>query len=103
MPGITRLNNEILTGEGPDLFFNDIAGSFDFDSYAKQGMLADFYELMEADPDFERSDYLENVFEAFETDGGLYELVPEFQLYTCLGKRRILWRRAFPARAESVP
>ncbi len=87
--GITRLNNEIMAGESPDLFFNDINGSFDFNSYAKQGILADFYELMENDPDFEKSDYLENIFEAYEKDGCLYELVPEFQIFTYLGKQSI--------------
>ncbi|MCD8380647.1 MAG: extracellular solute-binding protein [Lachnospiraceae bacterium] len=92
--GITRLNNEIMAGEGPDLFFNGLEGSFDFDSYAKQGMLADFYELMENDPDFEKSDYLENVFEAYEKDGCLYELVPEFQLFTYLGKYSIFGEEA---------
>ncbi|MCD7752635.1 MAG: extracellular solute-binding protein [Lachnospiraceae bacterium] len=92
--GITRLNNEIMAGEGPDLFFNGLEGSFDFDSYAKQGILADFYELMENDPDFEKSDYLENVFEAYEKDGCLYELVPEFQLFTYLGKYSIFGEEA---------
>lgn len=85
--GITVLNNEIAAGRVPDIIYN--TGSFDFRNYAEKGMLADFYGLMETDGEIKREDYCANVFQAFETDGKLYELVHDFYVETMVGKRSI--------------
>ena len=55
-------------------------------SYTSKGLFVDLYELMENDPDFNKADYLPNVFEALETDGKLYTIFPHFMLWTYIGK-----------------
>jgi len=55
-------------------------------SFASKGLFVDLYELMENDPDFNKDDYLPNVFEALETDGKLYTIFPYFNLVTITAK-----------------
>ena len=40
-------------------------------TFAKEGHFADIYKLIDNDPELERSDFFENVLEAFEVDGRL--------------------------------
>lgn len=46
----------------------------------------DFYELMAEDSSFNKEDYLQNVFEAYEYKGKLYQLIPSFYINTFVGK-----------------
>jgi len=55
-------------------------------SYARKGLFADLYEIMETDPSFNKADYLPNVFKALEMDGKLYSIFPVFELWAILGK-----------------
>jgi len=55
-------------------------------SYTSKGIFVDLYELMENDPDFNKTDYLPGVFEALETDGRLYTIFPLFNLVTVAAK-----------------
>ena len=55
-------------------------------SYARKGLFADLYEIMDADPNFDKADYLPNVFKALEMDGRLYSIFPEFWLHAIVGK-----------------
>jgi hypothetical protein len=41
---------------------------------------------MDSDSEFNRSDYLENIFKANETDGKLYSIIPSFTVMTVVGK-----------------
>lgn len=85
--GITVLNNEIASGKIPDMIYN--TGDFNLGNYARKGMLADFYELMKTDSDINLDDYSSNVFQAYETDGKLYELVYKYYVSTVVGKQSI--------------
>ena len=55
-------------------------------SYTSKGLFVDLYELMENDPDFNKADYLPNVFEALETDGKLYTIFPYFNIVAYIAK-----------------
>ena len=82
--GITRLNNDLISGKIPDILM--INSEMNYDSYVSKGLFTDLYKLMDADESFNRADYLENVFKAYEVDGKLYSLVPTFNIMTFAGK-----------------
>ena len=86
--GITRLNNDLISGKIPDLLY--ISGDMAYDHYVAKGLFCDLYELMDADPDFNRGDYLENIFKAYETNGKLYSIIPTFQIQTFAAKTELL-------------
>ncbi len=82
--GYTDLNNDIMSGKIPDILVAN--NGMPFESYAAKGLFADLYSFMDNDPEIKRSDFLENILTAFETDGKLYRFADSFQIYTVLGK-----------------
>ena len=85
--GLTRLSTEIISGNIPDLL--DVS-SLPFSQYVSKDMLVDLYPLIDADPDFDRSDFLESVLRATEVNGGLYRLFPHFSIGTMIGNPAVL-------------
>ncbi|MDE6764465.1 MAG: extracellular solute-binding protein [Oscillospiraceae bacterium] len=85
---LTRFNNDIIAGKLPDLIL--LSPSMPVDSYISKGLLADLYEFMDKDETIDRSDCLESVLKAYETNGGLYELVPGFSVTTLVGKTSLV-------------
>ncbi|MBD5139750.1 MAG: extracellular solute-binding protein [Ruminococcus sp.] len=81
---ITRLNNDMIAGNLPDIIV--LNTNMPIDSYISKGLLADLYEFMDKDETINRSDYVEGVFKAYETNGKLYELVSNFSISTVVGK-----------------
>lgn len=86
---LTHLSNDIIIGDLPDIILLD-AYNMPVESYISKGLLADLYEFMESDVSFNKSDYLENYFKAYEVDGKLYELSPEFVIQTVVGKASVI-------------
>lgn len=84
MAGVTKLNNEILAGNIPDIMCID--ANMPIDSYISKGLFADINKFLENDPELNREDYLENVFDAYSVDGKLYRIVPGFSIRTVMGK-----------------
>lgn len=83
--GETILQNEIISGKIPDIMqLNDFANR---DDYISENMFCDLNELIEKDGDFDRSDYFDSVFDAFETDGKLYFFCVRAGLSVLMGKR----------------
>ncbi|MBQ9989950.1 MAG: extracellular solute-binding protein [Lachnospiraceae bacterium] len=82
--GQSRLNSDIASGNVPDIIL--LHSGMPLESYMAKGVFADYYELMEADADFHREDYLPNVFAAYETKGKLYQMIPFFYINTFVGK-----------------
>lgn len=80
--GLAQFNNDLVTGSGPDLI--DIS-NLDMSLYVSKGVLEDLYPYMERDG-IDRADYLENVLGAYETEGGLYGLTPQFYISTVMAK-----------------
>lgn len=81
---ITRLNNNIASGNIPDMIFTD--NSLPIRSYIDKGLFVDLYEYIDNDYDISRSDFIEPVLTSFETNGKLYELMFQFSLNTLCGK-----------------
>ncbi len=80
----SQLTLDILSGEGPDLVIWDSASYSP--ALASEKLMEDLYGFMDADPDFHREDYYENILQAFEMNGGLYTLPASFSVDTVCGK-----------------
>ncbi|MCM1303267.1 MAG: extracellular solute-binding protein [Lachnospiraceae bacterium] len=80
----TRLTLDILSGKGPDLVVWDTG--YWSPALASEKLMVDLYDFMDADPDFHREDYYENILQAFEMNGGLYTMPVSFQIDTVCGK-----------------
>lgn len=81
---ITKMNSEILSGTGPDIF--DFSAGISLTAYANKGVLEDLYPYLESDTELNKEDFLENVLHAFEVDGKLYMMAPSFYINTVIGK-----------------
>lgn len=80
--GLTQFNNDITSGNGPDII--DIS-NLDYKQYASKGVFEDLNSYMERD-NIKKEDYLENVFEAYEVEGRLYAVIPQFYINTTVAK-----------------
>ncbi len=81
---IEKLKTGITAGEAPDLIY-DATGYVE--TFAYSGLLKDMNELIDSDPDFNRSDYFENVLSAYEHADGLY-LFPTVLSYNIVRLRQ---------------
>ena len=79
--GLKVLNQEIISGNIPDLF--SMAG-LPYDVYAGKGLLLDLKPLLQRDLNME--DYLQNVFKAVERDGKVCSIIPAFTVQTLIAK-----------------
>lgn len=87
--GSERMNIDMISGNVPDVLVlgqDELGYDILADSYISKGLLANMYDFMKNDPDFDRSDYLENYFKAHEVGGRLYEIAPAFNIATLPGK-----------------
>ena len=82
--GVTKLNADIASGNIPDILM--LNAELPVNSYISKGLLQDLNEFIEKDPDIKREDYLGNIFDAFSTNGKMYQLVPSFNVNTVIGK-----------------
>ncbi|MBQ9135344.1 MAG: extracellular solute-binding protein [Lachnospiraceae bacterium] len=82
--GVTQLNNDILTGQMPDILILD--SSMPVESYVAKGVLADIGKMIEEDEELNMDDYMTNVFDAYSVDGKLYSVIPSFYISTVMGK-----------------
>ena len=85
--GLTRLTTEIITGRIPDII--DVS-NLPFKQYVARGLLEDLYPFIDSDPRLNRTDFVESVFRAVESNGGLYQIFPSFAVTTMLGHPSIL-------------
>lgn len=84
MSALQRLDVDITSGNVPDIIcLNDASA---LETYTSKGFFVDLYELMDKDENFNRKDYLENIFQALESDGKLYKVAPKFSIGTVVGK-----------------
>lgn len=89
MAGYTQLNNDILTGQMPDILVLD-RYNMPVDSYIAKGLLADIGKMIDADEELNREDYMENVFEAYSVKGVLYSIIPSFSVRTIAAKTALV-------------
>ena len=81
--GAEKMNTDLISGKMPDLIS---IGNLPIGTYTSKGLLADLYEKMDGDSEFNRSDYMENIFKAYEKGGKLYSVVPAFNVQTVIAK-----------------
>ena len=74
---LEQLPVKIMSGTAEDIF-----DSYEvyYNQYADRGLLADFNELMDNDPSFDKSQYYTNAFDAVKYNGGIYALPLSFML-----------------------
>lgn len=82
--GLSQLNNDIITGNCPDILL--LPQDLSFGAYAVQGVFADIYPYLQADETFDMADYRENVFQAYEVSEKLYALPIAFTVDGMYGK-----------------
>lgn len=91
MAGYTKLNNDIIAGNMPDILVVD--NSVDINKYISKGLLADVSELIAKDEELSQKEFMENVFEAYKVDGKLYQAIPSFYVRSVIGKKSIVGDR----------
>lgn len=84
--GMTQFNADLTTGNCPDII--DLV-ALDFNQYASKGILEDLYPYMEQSG-IRKEDYLENILGAFEIDGKLYGIMPQFYILTTMAKSSLV-------------
>lgn len=81
--GKQKLQEDMLDGIVADMVCTD---GMHFENLANKGIFADWYDLMDADESFNRADYLQNFFHAYEYDDKLQRLGVQYSVYTAMAK-----------------
>lgn len=68
---INKVNTSLMSGEGADIYAMDV---LPIHKYADSGQLENLEAYMQADPDFNRADYRENILEAIRYKDGTWFL-----------------------------
>lgn len=79
------LVEDILTGKEIDIV--DLAG-IDYESLIEKDLLVNVYDFIEKDKELELQDFDEDILQAYERDGKLYEIVPAYYIGTLLTNSR---------------
>lgn len=87
---LTKFYNDLITGNGADLFWFSSDDDINIDSLAEKGILADLYTYMDGDSDIHREDFMPSVMSALDSGGKLYVIAPEFGLSSIVGKAEYL-------------
>lgn len=88
--GLTQLNNDITTGNMPDIL---ITSGLPVENYISKGLLADVGKLIEKDEELSQVEFVQNVLDAYSVDGKLYYVFPSFRVSTMIGKTSIVGDR----------
>ena len=89
--GYTQLNNDIISGNMPDILVVDT--NLPIENYISKGLIADINSLIESDEELSQVEFMENVFEAYSIEGKLYQVIPYFNVMTLVGKKSIVGDR----------
>lgn len=81
----TQLNNDIITGNMPDILITDDY-NMPVDNYIAKGLVADIGKLIESDEELSQLQYLDNVFKAYSVDDVLYYVIPTFYVQSYIAK-----------------
>ena len=80
---MTRLNTDIASGNAPDIMI--LSAAMPIKSYVSKGVFEDLTPYLEKDEEISQKEYLDNIQEAFRTDGMTYAIVPSFYVTTVAG------------------
>lgn len=78
--GITKLNNDIISGNIPDMFSLE---SLPLENYVSKNLIADLKKYMDSDENFREEDFMQNILHATEQDGKIYSLIVSYSI-SCL-------------------
>ncbi len=81
--GINRMNNDITSGNCPDIL--DLTG-VNMKQLAAKGVFEDLNGYLEKSDKLNRSDFLENILDAYTLGGALVSIPYSFQMQTVVGK-----------------
>ncbi len=84
LAGYTQLNNDIISGNMPDILVYD--NYLPVENYISKGLIADIGELMAKDPEISQIAYMENAFNAYKVNDKLYHIIPGFQVRSMAAK-----------------
>lgn len=88
--GIQKLNTEIMSGKLPDMIAVDTY-NVPADKYAAKGYLADLYEIIDADTEMSREDFVPSVLKALESDDGkLYQIPQSFYIESAVALEKVV-------------
>ena len=91
MAGYNRLNMDIMQRGLPDILIAD--SYFPISGYISKGLLADIDELIAADEELSKTEFMDNVFDAYRVGGKLYYVTPSFSVKTLVGKTSLVGER----------
>lgn len=77
------LQRAILDDEAPDIVMTP--SGMNSQNLIRQGFFADLYPLLDADPELQRADFLENVLACCEYQDTLPTIIPAFSIFTAVG------------------
>ena len=86
--GQTRLGDDILAGNVPDVLIADL--QFSVSKYVSKGLFADLYTFIDKDESMKREDFLENILAGCEIDGKLYEIPTNFYIWGLIGPKETI-------------
>ncbi|MCM1125985.1 MAG: extracellular solute-binding protein [Lachnospiraceae bacterium] len=84
--GVTQFQADLTTANCPDLI--DVR-RLNYSMYANKGILEDLYPYMEKSG-LKKEDFVESVLRAYEIDGKLYAMIPEFYVSTVMAKKSVV-------------
>lgn len=87
---MTRLATEIGAGKIPDIL---AVSGVPTARWAASGLLEDLWPWIDNDPELDREDLMERVFEASEINGKLYEICDNFRFVTVAGRKDVVGDR----------
>ena len=89
--GVTKLNNDIITGNMPDILVASYG--VPVENYISKGLLADVSKLIKQDKELSQVEFVQNVFDAYSVKGKLYYVVPNFSVSTIVAKTSLVGDR----------
>lgn len=85
---VIKLNADLAAGNGPDIIYLWKL-RIDPKLYGRKGYLEDLYPYLDNDQDFDRDDFVQSLFEAYEVDGALYQTLPGFGVMSILAPKSV--------------
>ena len=86
--GIDKMNTDIVTGNAPDIML--LNERMPADNYIAKGVFLDLTDRFDKDTGIEKDDFLQNIIDAFKTDGRMYVAVPGFTVTGVAGKTKYI-------------
>lgn len=93
MAGFNQLNNDIISGNMPDILVNYDYNSLPVSNYIAKGLIADIDKLIAEDEELSQVEFMQNAFDAYRVNGKLYYIVPDFEIYTMIAKKSLVGDR----------